>query len=83
MPPETDAMPHACDAPVVIDESGPTAADGTTFCGTDLRIVLPFANCPYRFRPQHQVVPAVVDAHTNSLPAVIAVGFFTEIVTGV
>ena len=83
MPLVDAAIPHACEAPVVSEVSVPTADEAMTFWGAALRMLVPFANCPNRFRPQHQVVPASVRAQANSLPAEMAVGLFTLMVTGV
>ena len=44
MPLETDAIPHACEEPVVSEVSVPTGEEAITFCGDAFRIVLPLAN---------------------------------------
>jgi hypothetical protein len=44
MPLETEAIPHACEEPVVREVRVPTDVDAITFCGGAFRIVEPLAN---------------------------------------
>jgi hypothetical protein len=44
MPLETEAIPQACEEPVVSEVSVPTDVEAITFCGGAFRMVVPLAN---------------------------------------